>query len=78
MCPIDIYKVTIAKIVKIINCIFSFLLFFSISNFLNIPKLLEVTKIDGKWAIILEYIEGETDESSLKELYDKYFEEENE
>ena len=26
----------------------------------------------------LEYIEGETDESSLKELYDKYFEEENE
>ncbi len=27
---------------------------------LNVPKLLEVTKIDGRWAIISEYIEGET------------------
>lgn len=26
---------------------------------LNIPKILEVTKVDGKWAIISEYIEGE-------------------
>lgn len=25
---------------------------------LNIPKLLDVTRIDGKWAIIREYIEG--------------------
>ena len=25
---------------------------------LNIPKLLDVTKIDGKWAITREYIEG--------------------
>ena len=25
---------------------------------LNIPKVLEVTMIDGKWAIITEYIEG--------------------
>lgn len=25
---------------------------------INIPKILEVTKIDGKWAIIQEYIEG--------------------
>ena len=25
---------------------------------LNIPKLLEVTKIDGKWAIVIEYIPG--------------------
>ncbi len=27
---------------------------------LNIPKILEVTMIDGKWCIVLEYIEGET------------------
>ena len=27
---------------------------------LNIPKIYEVTLIDGKWAIILEYIEGKT------------------
>ena len=27
---------------------------------LNIPKVLEVTKIDGKWAIVLEYIKGKT------------------
>lgn len=27
---------------------------------LNIPKILEVTVIDGKWAIVLEYIEGKT------------------
>ena len=27
---------------------------------LNIPKIHEVTLIDGKWAIILEYIEGKT------------------
>ena len=27
---------------------------------LNVPKILEVTTIDGKWAIISEYIEGET------------------
>ena len=26
---------------------------------LNIPKILEVTKVDGKWAIISEYIEGD-------------------
>ena len=25
---------------------------------LNIPKLLEVTTIDGKWALVIEYIEG--------------------
>ena len=33
---------------------------------LPIPKLLEVTKIDGKWAIALEYIEGETLDSLMK------------
>lgn len=27
---------------------------------LNIPKISEVTKIDGKWAIVMDYIEGET------------------
>ncbi len=27
---------------------------------LNIPKIREVTKIDGKWAIITDFIEGET------------------
>lgn len=27
---------------------------------LNIPKLLEVTMIDGKWAIVSEFIEGKT------------------
>ena len=27
---------------------------------LNIPKIHEVTTIDGKWAIVLEYIEGKT------------------
>ena len=27
---------------------------------LNIPKILEVTMIDGKWAIVSEYIEGKT------------------
>ncbi len=27
---------------------------------LDIPKILEVTKIDGKWAIISEFIEGKT------------------
>jgi RIO-like serine/threonine protein kinase len=42
---------------------------------LNVPKIKEVTMIDGKWAIISEYIEGKT----LKELmeedpenYDEY------
>lgn len=27
---------------------------------LNIPKLVEVTKIDGKWAIVYQFIEGKT------------------
>lgn len=27
---------------------------------LNIPKVLEVTKLDGKWAIVSEYIKGKT------------------
>ncbi|MBQ7076480.1 MAG: aminoglycoside phosphotransferase, partial [Clostridia bacterium] len=27
---------------------------------LNIPKLQEVTKIDGKWAIVTDFVEGKT------------------
>ena len=27
---------------------------------LNIPKIIEVTKLDGKWAIVYDYIEGKT------------------
>jgi len=27
---------------------------------LNVPKLIEVTRIDGKWAIVTEFIEGKT------------------
>ncbi len=38
---------------------------------LKIPKLLEVTKIDGKWAIVLEYIEGKTLEQLMQENPDK-------
>ena len=34
---------------------------------LHIPKLLEVLKIDGKWAIVLEYIGGKT----LQQLMDE-------
>ena len=42
---------------------------------LNIPKILEVTMVDGKWAIVAEYIEGKTlaqlmDEN--KEEFDAY------
>lgn len=41
---------------------------------LHIAKVEEVTKIDGKWAIILDYIEGET----LDSLMDKNPEKEDE
>lgn len=34
---------------------------------LNVPNLLEVTKIDGKWAIITKYIHGKTLETVMKE-----------
>ena len=34
---------------------------------LNIPKILEVTMIDGKWAIISEFIKGKTLEQLMKE-----------
>ena len=38
---------------------------------LNIPKLEEVTKIDGKWAIITDYIEGKTLKELMEENPDK-------
>lgn len=38
---------------------------------LNIPRLHEVTKIDGKWAIIMDYIEGKTLEELMRENPDK-------
>ena len=38
---------------------------------LNIPKLLEVTMIDGKWAIVFEYIEGKTLAQLMEENPDK-------
>lgn len=38
---------------------------------IKIPKLLEVTKIDDKWAIVLEYVEGETLEHLMKKNPDK-------
>ena len=41
---------------------------------LNIPKVLEVTMIDGKWAIVSEYIKGKT----LQQLMDEDAEKKNE
>lgn len=38
---------------------------------LAIPKLLEVTKTDGKWAIVSEFIEGKTLEALMEENPDK-------
>ena len=38
---------------------------------LNIPKIVEVTKIDGKWAIILEYIKGVTLDKLMNDNPDK-------
>lgn len=34
---------------------------------LHIPKLLEVRKVDGKWAIVTEYVEGVTLQSLMEE-----------
>lgn len=39
---------------------------------LNIPKILEVTKIDGKWAIVIDYIPGKTLETLMKEHPEKF------
>ncbi len=44
---------------------------------LNIPKVIEVCKVDGKWAIVTEYIEGKTLASIMEEdpdNIDKYLE----
>lgn len=38
---------------------------------LNIPKLHEVTKTDGKWAIVYDYVEGKTLEQLMNENPDK-------
>ena len=38
---------------------------------LNIPKILEVTMIDGKWAIVSEYIKGKTLQQLISENEDK-------
>ncbi len=38
---------------------------------LSIPKLLEVTTIDGKWAIVTEHIEGKTLAELMRENPDK-------
>ena len=38
---------------------------------LNIPKILEVSFIDGKWSLIWEYIEGETLEALMKKHPEK-------
>lgn len=38
---------------------------------LNIPKLHEVTKIDGNWAIVVEYIAGKTLQQLMEETPEK-------
>lgn len=38
---------------------------------LDIPKVLEVTEIDGEWAIVIEYAEGKTLEQLMNENPDK-------
>jgi RIO-like serine/threonine protein kinase len=38
---------------------------------LNIPKIIEVTKVDGKWAIVSEFIEGKTLAALMEEHPEK-------
>ncbi len=38
---------------------------------LKVPRLVEVTKIDGKWAVVWEYIEGTTLDMLMKKNKDK-------
>ncbi|MBQ2756801.1 MAG: aminoglycoside phosphotransferase, partial [Oscillospiraceae bacterium] len=38
---------------------------------LNVPKVIEVTTIDGKWAIVSEYIRGKTLAQLMKEEPEK-------
>ena len=35
---------------------------------LNIPKIIEVTKVDGRWAIVSEFIEGKTLAALMEEF----------
>ena len=39
---------------------------------LFVPKIREVTKIDGKWAIVSEFIEGKTLSALMEEHPEKY------
>lgn len=39
---------------------------------LCVPKILEVTKVDGKWAIVSEFIEGKTLAQLMEEQPDKF------
>ena len=39
---------------------------------LNIPKVIEVTKVNGKWAIVTEYIKGKTLAQLMEENPDKF------
>jgi len=39
---------------------------------LNIPKIIEVTSIDGKWAIIEEFVEGKSIADLMEENPDKF------
>lgn len=41
---------------------------------LNIPKVLEVTMVDGKWAIVTEYIKGKTLSQLMQETPAKKYE----
>ena len=34
---------------------------------LNIPEVLEVSQIDGEWALAIKYVEGKTMEELMKE-----------
>ena len=38
---------------------------------LNVPKVIEVTKIDGKWAIVTQFIPGKTLDALMKEHPEK-------
>ena len=42
------------------------------SSNLNVPKLLEIKKIDNRWALISEYIEGKTISQLMKEDPDHF------
>ncbi|MBE5813599.1 MAG: aminoglycoside phosphotransferase [Clostridiales bacterium] len=39
---------------------------------LNVPRLHEVTKVDGQWAIVIDYIRGKTLAELMEENPDKY------